>query len=131
MIGKRGIENLGHYSATKWAVIGLIKSLAIEVGSRGITANAICPTVVDTPMINNPAAYGLFRPDLDSPTRSDVEAVFASFSHQSLPWVSPEAISDTVLFLLSDGARHITGETIAVGCWAECGECRLSACRWW
>lgn len=114
MLGKRGMPSLGHYCASKWGVIGLVKSLAIEVGERGITANAICPTGVDTPIIHNEAMYALFRPDLEKPTRADVEPVFSAFTHQGVPWVEPEAVSGTVLFLLSEAARNITGETIAV-----------------
>jgi NAD(P)-dependent dehydrogenase (short-subunit alcohol dehydrogenase family) len=49
--GKRGHSGLAHYSASKFAVIGLIQSLAQEVGGRGIRVNAVCPGTVDTQMI--------------------------------------------------------------------------------
>jgi NAD(P)-dependent dehydrogenase (short-subunit alcohol dehydrogenase family) len=64
MAGKMGFANVGHYVATKWGVIGLVKSLAQEVAAEGITVNAICPTGVATTMIHNDAAYRLFLPDM-------------------------------------------------------------------
>ena len=71
MAGKLGFANVGHYVAAKWGVIGLAKSAAIEVAPHGITVNVICPTNVATDMIQNSAAYKLFRPDLENPTRED------------------------------------------------------------
>jgi NAD(P)-dependent dehydrogenase (short-subunit alcohol dehydrogenase family) len=62
MAGKAGFGNIGHYVATKWGVIGLVKSVAMEVGANNITVNAVCPTTVDTDMIHNQAAYKLFLP---------------------------------------------------------------------
>jgi NAD(P)-dependent dehydrogenase (short-subunit alcohol dehydrogenase family) len=51
MGGRMGIPELAPYNATKWAVIGLAKSLALEVAKEGITVNVICPTTVHTPMV--------------------------------------------------------------------------------
>ena len=51
MGGRMGIPELGAYNATKWGVIGLAKSLALEVAKEGITVNVICPTTVHTPMV--------------------------------------------------------------------------------
>lgn len=114
MLGKRGMSNLGHYSASKWGVIGLVKSLAMELADRNITVNAICPSGVDTPIIHNEAMYKLFRPDLENPTRDDVIPVFKEYMVQPIPWTSAQAITDTVMFLLSDLSENITGETFAV-----------------
>lgn len=115
MFGKRGARNLGHYAASKWAVIGLVKSLALELAHRDITVNAICPACVDTPIIQNEAMYKVFRPDLEHPTKEDViPVILRDHSEQPVPWVAPADITDTVMFLLSSGAKYITGETIAV-----------------
>jgi NAD(P)-dependent dehydrogenase (short-subunit alcohol dehydrogenase family) len=51
MGGRMGIPELAAYNATKWGVIGLAKSLALEVAKEGITVNVICPTTVQTPMV--------------------------------------------------------------------------------
>lgn len=112
--GKMGFSNIGHYAATKWGVIGLVKSLAQEVGGNGITVNAICPTGVDTDMIQNAAAYRLFLPDHANPTRDDAAPAFQTMNSIPVPWVEPVDISNAMLFLASDEARYITGETLAV-----------------
>ena len=114
MAGKMGFANIAHYCAAKWGVIGLVKSLAMEVGGNGITVNAICPTGVDTTMIQNEAAYKLFLPDTENPTREDAAPAFQTLNAIPVPWVEPVDISHAMMFLCSDEARYITGETVAV-----------------
>lgn len=114
MAGRVGFPNIGHYVATKWGVIGLAKSLAMEVASNGITVNAVCPTGVDTDMIQNEAAYRLFLPDAENPTREDAAGAFQALNAIPVPWVEPQDISNAILFLVSDDARYITGEAIHV-----------------
>ena len=114
MAGKMGFPNIAHYVAAKWGVIGLVKSTAQEVAASGITVNAVCPTGVNTTMIQNQAAYELFLPDVEQPTREDAAPAFQALNAIPVPWVEPEDISATMIFLCSDGARYITGETIAV-----------------
>ena len=60
--GRTGTPHLSHYAATKWGVIGFVKSVALEVAAHGITANVVCPTTVDTPMVHNEALYVAVRP---------------------------------------------------------------------
>lgn len=114
MAGRLGFSNIAHYVAAKWGVIGLVKTVAIEVAQYGITVNAVCPTTVNTDMIHNEATYKLFRPDLEHPTREDVTAAFMSLNVQPVPWVEPEDISRAILFLVSDEARYITGTALSV-----------------
>lgn len=114
MAGRMGMPNIGHYVAAKWGILGLVKTLAMEVAGNGITVNAICPTGVDTDMIQNQAAYNLFLPDHENPTREDAAVPFASLNTQPIPWVEPQDISNAILFLVSDDARYITGEAINV-----------------
>lgn len=119
MAGKMGYPNVGHYSATKWGLIGLVKSLAQEVASLGITVNAVCPTGVDTTMIQNEAAYKLFMPDAEHPTREEVAPLFQGVNAMPVPWVESADVSAAMVFLCSDEARYITGETIAVAAGAN------------
>ena len=113
MAGRAGWENIGHYAAAKWGVIGLVKSVALEVAPYGITANVVCPSSVNTPMMHNDAAYQLFRPDLEAPTLEEALPAFASTNVQPVPYVEPDDVSDAVLFLASDEARFITGATLS------------------
>ncbi len=114
MAGKMGFPNIAHYVAAKWGVIGLVKSLALEVAGSGITVNAVCPTTVNTDMINNDAAYRLFLPGVENPTREQAMPAFQAMNPIPIPWVEPQDISNAILFLVTDDSRYITGETIAI-----------------
>ncbi|MEL6913465.1 MAG: SDR family oxidoreductase [Pseudomonadota bacterium] len=98
------------YAAAKWAVIGLMKTVAMELGPHGIRANAICPGAVDGPrmegvMAREAAAKGM--------TRDAVRAGYASgVSLRRL--VTAEDVAETALFLASDAARMVSGQVIAV-----------------
>lgn len=121
MGGRMGNPNLAHYVAAKWGVIGLVKTLALEVAGHGITVNAVCPATVDTGMVHNPALYGLFAPDLERPTKEQVEPRYAAMSPMGVPWVAPEDITDAVMFLVSSEARYISGSTLDVSTAAAAG----------
>lgn len=112
--GRTGFPNFAHYSATKWGVIGMTKALAREVADKGITVNVVCPTNVGTDMIFNDAAYGLFRPDLDRPTKDDIRAPLTALNVIPVPWVEPVDVSEAVLFFTQEEARFITGDSLHV-----------------
>ena len=109
MGGRMGMPNLAHYDAAKWGVIGLIKSVALELAPHGVTANVVCPATVDTAMAHNPAMYGLFCPDLVDPGRDEVRPAYERMNPMRVPWLDPRDVADAVAFLVSDGARHISG----------------------
>ncbi len=113
--GLKGVPHLGDYVATKAGVIGLARTLANEVAHRGIRVNVICPGTVDTPMITaNVQQFELFRPDLKDPTLEDCVEAFRSMMPMGRPWLDPDQISDTVLFLASDESSWITGVVLPV-----------------
>jgi SDR family mycofactocin-dependent oxidoreductase len=115
--GRKGLANLTHYSASKWAVIGLVKSVALEVATQGITVNAVCPTSVPTDILLNEATYRRTFPDRENPTREDFIAYAKEHwtsLPQRVPWVECEDVTRLVLFLLSEGGRHLTGEALAI-----------------
>jgi SDR family mycofactocin-dependent oxidoreductase len=114
MMGRSSNPGIAAYVASKWGVIGLVKSVAFELAHVGVTVNAIAPGNVSTPMIHNDTLYGLMRPDLDHPTREDVAPGMAGLHVQPVPWIEPEEITAAVVFLASEGARHITGSVIDV-----------------
>ena len=73
-----GYPNVGHYVASKHAVLGLTKSLALETAALGITVNCVCPTGVHTGMLDNDALFAIMSPD--NPTREVALPVLASLN---------------------------------------------------
>ena len=116
--GLMAYPNIAHYVSAKHGVVGLMRTLALELAPQFIRVNSIHPTQVDTPMIQNEATWRLFRPDLDHPTRADFEPASQAMNALPIPWVDPVDISNAVLFLASDEARYITGVALPVdaGC---------------
>ena len=109
-LGRQGMQNMSNYVASRWAQLGLVKTAAIELGPHNITVNAVCPTMTETPQVTNDVLYRMFRPDLEQPSRADVEALILTQLHK-LPtaWVQPQDISAAMMFLASEDARFITG----------------------
>ena len=107
----KGMANLAHYVAAKHGVLGLVKTLAIELAPYNINVNAICPTSIDTVMCRNQALYDIFAggpgPQATEEHMLTLMNQMNLFSDRNL--LSPEAISAVVLWLASDEARHLTG----------------------
>ncbi|MBP3036462.1 mycofactocin-coupled SDR family oxidoreductase [Arthrobacter sp. zg-ZUI100] len=112
--GLTGSENVGHYVAAKHGVVGLMRTLALELAPNMIRVNSLHPTTVSTDMILNDAAYRLFRPDLENPTKDDAREAFATINALPVEWVEAADISNALLFLASDEARYVTGVTLPV-----------------
>ena len=112
--GLQGLLQCPHYVASKHGVIGLMRALANELAPHRIRVNAVCPTNVNTPMIQNQANYRTFRPDLEEPQREDIVDVAASMHLINVPWVEPEDVTAAALWLSSDAARYLTGVALPV-----------------
>jgi SDR family mycofactocin-dependent oxidoreductase len=113
-MGRMGARNAAHYAASKWGIIGLIKSVALEVAPHGVTANAVAPTTVNTPLIQNDDIYRLFCPELENPTWEDAAPRFAALNPVGVSNIECSDVSRAVLFLASDEARFITGAVLDV-----------------
>jgi NAD(P)-dependent dehydrogenase (short-subunit alcohol dehydrogenase family) len=108
--GLYGYPNRAPYSAAKWAVIGLMKTLAMELGPFGIRANAICPGAVEGPRMEGvlereAAAKGM--------TRDDVYRGYAAGTSMR-SFVEARDVAEMAVFLASDAARLVSGQVIAV-----------------
>jgi NAD(P)-dependent dehydrogenase (short-subunit alcohol dehydrogenase family) len=113
--GLFGFGNRTPYAAAKWAVIGLTKSLAIELGRYNVRCNAICPGGVRGPRINR-----VIQGEADVrgvPFDVVAKEIVANQSIERL--IEPEEVADLAVFLASDKARMINGEAIAVDGHAE------------
>lgn len=112
--GLKGIRGAGQYVAAKHGLVGLARTLAIELAPRSIRVNTVHPGSVATPMILNDRTYRRLRPDLENPTREDAAEALAARNLLPVPWVEPEDVSEVVLFLSGPESRFITGQQIAV-----------------
>jgi NAD(P)-dependent dehydrogenase (short-subunit alcohol dehydrogenase family) len=117
--GRHGTKYGAAYSASKWGIIGLMKSAALELGEYGITVNAVIPGLIDTPLTRHRDRYAQAADDFKSkrPTADlEVEAKtkLVAKSPFGIPWIEPEAIVPVVVFLSSDDARLVSGATYDV-----------------
>ena len=112
--GLQAYQSIAHYVSAKHGVVGLMRTLALELAPYFIRVNSIHPTQVDTPMIQNEPTWRLFRPDLEHPTEADFAPASQAMNALPIPWVEPGDISNAVLFLASDEGRYVTGVTLPV-----------------
>ena len=112
--GLKGIQQVGHYVACKHGIVGLMRTLANELGPHSIRVNTIHPTNVDTIMIQNPGTWAMFSPGDPEPSREKAMPGFMSLNTLPVPWIEAVDISNAVLFLASDEARYVTGVTFPV-----------------
>ena len=108
--GLGGCPNRSPYVASKWAVIGLTKTLAMELGTFGIRVNAICPGSVEGERIRR-----VMKEDAAALGKSleEVEANYVAGNSMRI-LIQPEEIASLVLFLCSESSSHITGQAISI-----------------
>ncbi|MHC3438621.1 mycofactocin-coupled SDR family oxidoreductase [Natrialbaceae archaeon A-gly3] len=105
LVGARGS---GHYAASKHGVVGLTKTLALELAEYGVTANCVCPTGVDTPMIE-----GVLEEVGPEPFER-ISDVSGSMNVLDGELLEPAAVSEACLWLASPAARYVTGAVVSV-----------------
>lgn len=115
-LGLKPAQNSGHYVSAKHGVVGLMRTLALELAPEMIRVNSIHPTSVSTGMIHNDATYELFAPGLPEAQRTPqvLAAGFKQLNTMPLPWVEPADVSNALLWLASDEARYVTGVALPI-----------------
>ncbi len=111
--GRSAAPTLAHYVASKWGLIGLTKTVALEVAGSGITANVVSPSTVRSPMVLNEFYYQRFRPELEHPGPDDMVERLTGMNPLGIPWVEPEEISRAVMYFVLD-AGYTTGTVLEV-----------------
>ena len=106
----RGFRYGTAYAASKHGVLGLTRSLALEVADRGITVNAVCPGYVETDMMGHAIDNVMAR---TGRTREEARAYFASQNPQQRV-VQPGEVAEAVLWLCGDGAAGVNGAAIPI-----------------
>lgn len=108
--GVKGYPTYGNYVAAKHGVLGMMKTLAQELGPKNIRVNAILPSTVNTPMVQYKEFWQAIRPDIEDPSIDDAREWFdSSVLLPGAGMVEPEDIANAAAFLCSDQARFVTG----------------------
>jgi len=108
--GKTAMPYIAAYAASKHGVLGLTKVAALEVATRGVTVNAVCPGYVDTPMTDRGIASIVAKTGQKA---ADIRRRLEETSPQKR-MITSEEVAALVLFLCSDEARGITGQALNV-----------------
>jgi SDR family mycofactocin-dependent oxidoreductase len=112
--GLKAGPNISHYASSKHGVVGLMRSLAAELGKHSIRANTVHPTMVATDMAINEAAFRRYLPGKPDANADDLAALMLARHSLPVPWVDAEDIANATIWLSSDEARYVTGATLPV-----------------
>lgn len=119
--GRHGMKHGAAYSASKWGLIGLMKSAAVELGPHGITVNAVVPGLIDTALTRHEERYAQAleeageRPNGSASIDEErAERVLVTKTPLGVPWINPVDVAPVVAFLASDAARMVSGATYDV-----------------
>ena len=108
--GLKGYAYVSAYSAAKHAVIGLVRSLALELANTNVTVNAVCPGFTETDLV-----AGSIDNIMSKTGRTKEQAIAELARHNPQKrLIQPSEVADTVLWLCGEGAGAITGQAIAV-----------------
>jgi NAD(P)-dependent dehydrogenase (short-subunit alcohol dehydrogenase family) len=119
--GQHGTLNGSAYSASKWALIGLMKSAALELGPHAITVNAVIPGLIDTPLTRHEDRYAQAigtagsQPSGDpSKDEATAEQLLTTKSPLGVPWIDPADVAPIIVFLASEDAGMVSGACFPV-----------------
>lgn len=113
MQGKHGTKDGSSYAASKWGILGLMKSAALELGAYNITVNALIPGLVDTPLTRYEKRLSESMSEhgqkVQNPTPQQAWDARAPTVALKVGWLQPDDISPAAVFLASDAAAMVTG----------------------
>ncbi|WP_260858917.1 SDR family NAD(P)-dependent oxidoreductase [Paraburkholderia sp. BCC1885] len=118
--GRHGMRDGAAYSASKWALLGLMKSAALEFGEFGITVNAVIPGLIDTELTRNESRYTQALKEAkggkipEPPLEPKVIEALTQKTPLGVPWISPDDVAPAYVYLASDDAQMVTGAAFDV-----------------
>ncbi len=108
--GQKGYAYVAAYTAAKHGVVGLTRSMALELARRNITVNAVCPGYTDTDILRDGIANAVAKTGRSA---EQVQAEFVAGNPQHRV-IQPDEVADAVRWLCGDGAASVTGQCISV-----------------
>ena len=118
--GQHGTKFGASYSASKWGLIGLMKSAALELGVHNITVNALIPGLIDTALTRHEDRYAQAVSEAGHTPSGDTAqdertaiGLLTAKTPLGVPWIEPEDVAPVVVFLASDQARMVSGASFA------------------
>jgi len=118
--GQHGTKYGASYAASKWGIIGLMKSAALELGRHNITVNALIPGLIDTPLTRHEERYAQVLQDAGkeptgtSADEQEARKILTAKTPLGVPWIKPEDVAPVVVFLASGAGRMVSGATYDV-----------------
>ena len=106
-LGKKGGQRMGPYAASKHAILGLVRSAALEVAHLGIRVNALCPGFIDTAMVRDAETLAGGGDALGARAMMETSVPQGRYGR-------PEELAAAVVWLLSDEASYVTGAALDV-----------------
>jgi (+)-trans-carveol dehydrogenase len=113
VLGHKPNAEFAHYTAAKHGVVGLARTMALELAPFGVRVNTVDPTSVNTDMIMN-QLYLDRSVGHAGATLDEAKARLGAWNALPIPWIEPIDVANAVVFLLSDEARYVTGISLPV-----------------
>ncbi|MDO1501625.1 SDR family NAD(P)-dependent oxidoreductase [Winogradskyella maritima] len=108
--GRQGVPGVANYASTKWAIIGLTKTLSLELGKYNIRVNSIAPTAVNTPLYRSEGQYK----STGMSSFEDQDNAMMGYHSLPTPALDPVDIAQSATFLASDNSKFISGLVLDV-----------------
>jgi NAD(P)-dependent dehydrogenase (short-subunit alcohol dehydrogenase family) len=118
--GQHGTKYGAAYSASKWGIVGLMKSAALELGPHKITVNALIPGLIDTALTRHQERYAQVledagrQPSGTAKDEQEAREILAAKTPLGVPWIEPEDLAPVVVFLASEAGRMASGSTFEI-----------------
>ena len=118
--GQHGTKNGSAYSASKWGLIGLMKSAALELGKYNITVNSVIPGLIDTPLTRHEERFAQVlqeagkEPTWTPKDEEEAKKILITKSPLGIAWIEPDYVAKVIVFLASDEAAMVSGATFDV-----------------